>query len=240
MGAGGVLLIATAVGLIAAAVAALVLLGATAFLTRRVTQGRRRGILAAAFFPFACVVWADTVAVFQWVVNESFLHRDPGFGDEWLCPLPNGYALMMIDVTDQGWVFHPKAQVVDGVTEQVNAVDGVRALQVAGRYVLGGSDSQSYQHPEGSNIMDSYFLLDAQTDTRTNFSNYDALHEQAQQLGIALRLEPISVVYSRYRFTWFDVFAGMLLCVPPLVSAWLLCLWIWRLRRTSDAIPVSP
>jgi hypothetical protein len=45
-------------------------------------------------------VWAGTVFVFQAAVNVVFLHRDFGIGDEFDCPLPNGYALSFTDIID--------------------------------------------------------------------------------------------------------------------------------------------
>jgi len=40
----------------------------------------------------------------------------------------------------------------------------------------------------------------------------------AGQLGIRVSLEPIYRVYSRYRFSWFDVFAGALFLGPVLIG----------------------
>ncbi|HEY6369795.1 MAG TPA: hypothetical protein VIX37_04395 [Candidatus Sulfotelmatobacter sp.] len=52
-------------------------------------------------------------------------------GDTWQAPLPNGYQIMMIDVTDQGWVYNPKTQADGDVSERHDAVAGVRNLEVA-------------------------------------------------------------------------------------------------------------
>jgi len=154
MGIGFVLLIWAVAGTILAGIGALLFGGLTSVLTRKVTRGRRRVIIAAGLLPFACLIWAGALFVFQALVNEGVLHRDPGLGDTWHCPLPNGYALMMIDVTDQGWVYNPKTQPGDGVVEQDDAVAGVRIVQIAGRYIAGGSDTRSFQHsgqnPQGS------------------------------------------------------------------------------------------
>src|SRR5579872_2218365 len=137
MGIGFVLLLWAVAGTILAGLGAVILGGATAFFTRRVNKGRRRAVSAAILFPFACLAWAGAVFVVQAIVNESVLHRDPGLGDTWHCPLPNGYMITMIDVTDQGWVYSPKTQGPDGaLAEQEDAIAGVRMLQVAGRYIL--------------------------------------------------------------------------------------------------------
>ena len=235
MGIGFVLLFWAVAGAIAATVGALVLGGATAFITRGAHKGRRRAILAAGLFPFVCLAWAGTVFAFQAVVNETFLHRDAGLGDTWRCPLPNGYALMMIDTTDQGWVYNPKTQPGDAVGEQEDAVSGVRTIQVAGRYILGGSDSKWLGRlGDNSGQVDSFFIMDAQSGKRTTLPSYDALTAEAQRLGIQLKLVPINVLYSKYRFTKFDVFVGLLLCLPPTVATYLLLRWITGVRRTRE------
>jgi len=225
--------------MVVAGIGLLVLGGATAFFTRGVTKDRRKVIVAACLFPFACFAWAGIVFVFQAIVNEGVLQRDLGLGDTWHCPLPNGYRIMMIDVADQGWVYNPKTQhSKSAVGEQEDAVAGVRTVQVAGRYILGGADTSAFAHlGQDSNHVDSYFLLDTQTGKRTQFQSYATLRGAAQRLGIEAKLEPINSVYSRYRFSWFDVFVGFLFCVPPLVGGFLLVRWVLRLRRTRPLIP---
>lgn len=233
MGIGFVLLIWAAVGIVLSGAGALIFGLSAAYLTRGALNGRKRLILTASLFPLACLGWAGAVFIFQAVINETVLHRDAGLGDTWECPLPNGYSLLMIDTTNQGWVYNPKTQSGGGVGEQEDAVGGVRIVQVSGQYVLGGSDSrpiaQSVKNPEQ---VDSYFLLDTQVGKHTKFPSYDALRANAQQLGIALNLQPIADVYGKYRFTWFEVFAGLLTCLPPLVGAVLLVRWVIRVRRT--------
>ena len=180
------------------------------------------------------------VFVFQAIVNETVLHRDAGLGDTWNCPLPNGYALLMIDTTDQGFVYNPQTQPNNVVGEQQDAIAGVRVLQVAGRYILGGSDNRSFERLENhSEQVDSYFLLDTLLGKQSRFPNYEDLRAKAQELGISPNLERVASVYYRYRFTWFDIFVGLVLLVPLLVSALLLLLWILRLRKVSH-IALSP
>jgi hypothetical protein len=238
MGIGFVLLIWAIVGVTVASVGTLVLGGATAYFTRGIQQGRQKAILAGRLFPFYCLAWGGAVFVFQAVINEGVLHRDLGLGDTWHCPLSNGYALMMIDVTDQGWIYNPKTQVGSSVVEKGDTVAGVRTIQLAGPYILGGRDSQWFEHSGQENEqVDSYFLLDTRTGKRSDFSSYDALRGGGLQLGIQLNLKSIYSVYSQYRFTWFDVFAGLLACGPPLAGAWLLVRRILSMRRTRGIVP---
>lgn len=240
MGLGIVLLFWAVVGTVVAAIGGVTLGCATAVLTRGITNGRRRIITAASLFPVVCLGWGGAVFVFQAVVNEGLLHRDLGLGDTWHTPLPNGYQIMMIDVTDQGWVYNPKTQPGDAVGEREDAVSGVRNVQVAGRYILGGTDSKSFEHlGKDINQIDAYFLLDTQLGKQTQFQNYDALRQRAVELGIKPNLQPINSVYSRFRFSWFDIFAGLLFCIPPVIGALALISWIVRLRRTRMLLPLT-
>src|ERR1700741_4352133 len=97
MGIGIVLLFWATIGAVFAGIGAAILGCAAAYLTRGVENGRRRLILTASLFPFLCLGWAAGVFAFQAVLNENALHRDAGLGDSWRCPLPNGYAVLMID-----------------------------------------------------------------------------------------------------------------------------------------------
>lgn len=235
MGIGFVLLIWAVAGAILAGFGAVVLGGITALLTRGVAQGRTRMILVASIFPFLCLGWAGIVFFSQAAVNEFVFHRDPGLGDMWQCPLPDGYALLMIDETEQGWVFNPKTRGWDGVAEGEDSISGVRVLQLSGPYILGGRDSHAYQLASKDEYIESYFLLDTRTGKHESFPAYEALRDQAQQMGIALSMERINVVYSRYRFSWFDILAAVVLLGPPLIFACLLIRWVLRLRKTREA-----
>ena len=238
MGIGFVLLIWAVVGIVVGIIGSAVLGFSTALLTRNVQSGRRRAIVAACLFPFVCLGWGGAVFVFQAIVNEGLLHRDLGMGDTWHAPLPNGYQVLMIDVTDQGWVYNPKTQPGSGVSEQEDAVGGVRNLQIAGRYIIGAADTKALENMGSAhNQVDVYFLLDTQTNKKTQFPNAEALRSRASELGIEPNLQPINGVYSKFRFSWFDVFAGLLFCVPPLIGALFLIGWVVRLRRRRTPLP---
>jgi hypothetical protein len=242
VGIGFVLAAWAIVGTVLAGLAAIVL-GTISYLATRQVQSPRRiaVILTVVVFPFLGLGWAATVFVFQAIINETMLHRDPGAGDAWQCPLPNGYAILMIDEMEHGTVYNPKTQLDDdgvGVGEHDQyAVAGVRKLQIAGKYILGGADSKAFGSPSSTkDRIDEYFLLDTQAGTRSDFSEYGSLSAAAAPLGIHANLEPIATVYSRYRFTWFEVFAGVLFVVPPILAATLLTLWIRRLRRDRASV----
>jgi hypothetical protein len=226
------------VGTVGACITAVFLRGLIAKLTReehgapyKVT--RDRTLKVAMLLPFACLVWAGAVFVFQAFINATYLHRDIGVGDSSYCPFPNGYAIIMIDVDDQGTVYDPKTQLSDdSVADKEDAVSGVRSLQVAGVYIFGAADSKYSEHFAQNNpASDRYFILDTRTGSRTDFTTEAALRDSASKLGISLNLEPIGKVYSRYRFTWFDIAVVLLLVLPPAVALALVARSIFRRRR---------
>ena len=234
MGIGIVLLMWAVVGTVLACVGALIFGATTMFLTRKATKDRTLTLFASIAFPFGCVGWAALLFVVQALVNGT-MHRDVGLGDSWDCPLPNGYAITMIDFTDRGWVYNPKTQ-SGGLSDQDDAVSDVLVLQVAGRYILGGADSRSAQE-QGNDInrVNSYFILDTITGKKTLFSTIDELRGASQPLGIQPNLQPINAVYSKYRFTWFDILVGVLLVVPPIIYFAVLVMRIRRLRQSATA-----
>ena len=240
VGIGIVLAMWTIVGLILASVGAVVLGAMTAFFTRKVRRFRWPTIVAVSAYPFVCLAWAGAVFVFQAAVNEMVLHRDPGLGDTWECPLPNGYALLMIDDRDYGWVYNPDTQTPGAVGEQEDAIAGIAVVQVAGPYILGRVNGKAFQFPEVVNGVvtgvknqrpDSFFLLDTKSGRHESYSNYSDLVTAAQSRSIQTNLEPIAKVYGHYRYTWFDLFAPVLFLTPPTDCAFLLFLWILYLRK---------
>lgn len=239
MGIGFVLLVWTVVGAALASVASLLLGGAVGFLTRdAVSATRKRIIFAARLFPFACLAWAACIFLFQAAINTTLFHSDPGFGDSWNCQLPDGYALLMVDTPDEGVVYNPKTQPMDGtVIDQNDATDRVRVIQISGSYIFGGSGKPVTQSDAENNQVPSYFLLDTLTGKQSTFLTYNALRAEAHRLGVDLDLQPIYAVYSKYRFTWFDLVAALLLFLPPLIFVILLARWTIKLRRTRLIIP---
>jgi len=130
-------------------------------------------------------------------------------------------------------VFNPKTQGWDSVAEGEDSVSGVRVLQLSGPYILGGRDSHAYQFAS-KDYIESYFLLDTRTGKHETFPTYVALRDKAQHLGIDLSMERIGVVYSRYRYTWFEILVAVLLLGPPLIFACLLIQWVLRLRKIRE------
>ena len=238
MGLAFVLVIWLFIGAVLSAAGSIVFGISTAFFTRGVLSGRRLAITYAVSFPFLCTGWVGAVFVFHGIVSETLFDRDFGLGDTWHAPLPNGYHVTMIDVTDYGYISSTQTTSKGAIVEE--DVFGVRTLQVTGTYILGGVDSHASEHWEkGIDHVDNYFLLDTTKGNKTVFPDYDALRRAAQQVGVEPNLEPIYSVYSRFRFTWFGVFSGILLVLPPLIGFSMLVWLILRLRRQRGVPPVG-
>jgi hypothetical protein len=238
MGLGFALLVWAVLGAIAATIGSIFLGTVTFFAVKGTRDSRTRAVTVSAIFPFACLLWVGLVFLFQLFVNTAILGRDPGIGDTWTTSLPNGYAVLMIDVTDHGVVYNPRTQSDDGsVVAQPDAVFHVRRLQVADRYILGSSDTRLNEHSgQVTQYEDSYFLLDTQTDQRTDFPNYGALTAAGAKLGISPNLQPIDAVYGKYQSSWFELFAAALLLLPPLAAGVLLLKWIARVRTEAKSL----
>ena len=238
MGIGMALVFWAIIGIVIATIGACVLGGLSFFLTRRVSRSRWPVVVASCVFPFLCLPWGAVVFGFQAVVNETFLHRDPGLGDAWRCPLPNGYSILMIDETDNGWVYNPRTQPGPGVGEAEDAVSGIQQLQLSGGYVLGDRNDAWGEGNPGQKI--SYFILDTSKGAHASFATKKNFAEAAAKLGVTtIQLEPIDVVYGRYRGTWFDTFAGFLFLVPPLVGFVGLVVWVRRVRKHGRIAQVA-
>jgi hypothetical protein len=226
MGLGFALVFWLVAGTALAAIGGAMLGGIISLLTRGLGESRLPVIRTARLLPFACLVWAGLVFVAQAAVNAGLLHRDVGSGDSWYAPLPNRYQIVFMDVTDQGTV-RPEGS--------YGGIHGVRLLQVSGPYLFGGLDTNAFGHYGDNNTeVDSYFVLDTRTGTRMDEANLNALTLEVSRLGASLHLEPIYKVYSRYRFTWFDVVAGCMLVLPPLAALIALGAWITRLRQNPQ------
>jgi hypothetical protein len=168
------------------------------------------------------------------------MQRDPGIGDVWKTPLPNGYVLMMIDLPDYGWIYNPATQpMLGGVIEREDAIFGVRELQVANRYLANrylalGVDPHVLENFGTDTVAtDSWFLLDTIAGTRGRYASRDDLWKAASAVGVQLSLEPIDRVYWKYRPTPFDRFVRRLFVIPPLLGMTALGLWVILLRRVG-------
>lgn len=236
MGIGCVLLVWVLAGMVIAAIGAFILAFATRRLTKDAVGPRKRAIVFAFIFPFFCLVWTGAVFAFQAYINESFLDRDAGIGDTWHCPLPNGYAITMIDVSDYGWVenerlYPHRAMHVEGE----GIIGGVRLLQVSGAYILGAADSNwssRVTDRKGDSNVSFYFMIDTQAGHRSDFPTRDELGLAASKAALSVDLKPIKSVYIKYRYTWFDLVALILEIVPIVIFAVLLGKLILKLRRT--------
>ena len=236
MGIGIVLIFWAIAGTIVTGIGCAAMAALATFLTRRVTKHRKKTIIAATLFPVACFVWAGALFFAQAIVNTVLLDRDPGLGDGWYCPLPNGYRVEFIDVTDHGWITNPKTQPDGIIAETDDSISGVRQAQVSGQYILGATDSKAFGSRGDEKHVDGYFIIDTKRRAKDKFASMDELKAAAGKLGITVNLEPIYNVYGRYRWSWFDGFIGILFVGVPFVAFVLLMLWVWKLPREGVAV----
>src|SRR5262245_22296350 len=121
------------IGFVFAGLASLVLGTVAKVFQTRTRLTSPKTTLAFAAFPFACLAWVAVVFVFQATINGVLLGRDPGIGDGFECPLPNGYAITAIDTLDEGWICKPKVSSDSVFNDPLgDQVGGVTKMQVAG------------------------------------------------------------------------------------------------------------
>ena len=241
MGIGFVLILYAIALTVAASVGAVVLGLVSKRLTRHAGPKHTRVVFASAALPFLCVAFAGVWFVSYSVINSEVFHRDPLLGDSWETPLPNGYALLMIDTTDQGTVYNPKTQDEGGVVaERPDSIPGVRQLQVSKNLIFGASDSGYFGRlGEDSEFVDTYFELDTSKGTHADFKSLDQLRQQAARDGVSLNLREFQSVFGDYRTTWFDYFAGVILLLVPTAGFLLLARWVWQVHRESPAVDLT-
>ena len=216
MGIGFLLIVGGATGLIAAAIASAILRHRVEVLTSRASTSRDGVLRTAAMLPFACLAWAGFVFAFEATINGIFLGRDPGLGDYSECPLPNGYALRFVDTTTIGDLYRAKRTPDD---PNQRTIENVRLLQLAGTYALAAQDSHARQHfGQDDNQVDQYFLVDMRSGDWETLGTLTGLRSAAQARGIHMSLEPVGSLYFRYRWTWFDLAALILLVAPPIAG----------------------
>lgn len=220
---------------VAASIGAIAFGVASYHLTKQSGPKRKRAVLASIIFPFACEAFAAGWFVAYAITNYTVFHRDPGLGDSWDTPLPNGYALMMIDTTDQGTVYDPKTQRYPGsVGDRDDTEFGVRQLQVSKALIFGARDSGYFSRiGQDSKAVDTFFEIDTINNRRSEFKSLEELRAQAAHEGVTLNLRGFSAVFDDYRWTWFDYLAGSILLLTPAAGFLILAIWIWRLRKAK-------
>lgn len=232
MGLGFVLIFWAAVGITFSVIGGACFSALAAWYTRSVPQLRKRVMLVAGLVPFACFTWMGGVFVFQAVVNEVWLDRDPGLGDGWHAPLPNGYRIDMIDIPTFGYIRKSGSE-LNGMLAPAVA-DDVIQLQVEVNRIFGAIDTKAFDHSGEENYKaDLYFVLDTVQGGLTKFEDVAEFQKAVRSAGYEPKLEPTFDVYYRYRFTWFDWAVLPLFIVPPICGAGALVLWIARVRRSA-------
>jgi 4-amino-4-deoxy-L-arabinose transferase-like glycosyltransferase len=235
MGIGFVLLFYLVVLSIAAGVSSLVLAAATSWYLRTASAGRGRLTTYMAVFPFACVVYAGAWFIAYAAINDIVFHHDPMIGDGWYTDIGNGYAIDMIDVTDQG-VVHP----VNGPEHGLNSPEGltgVRRLQVAGTHIFGSQDVHGFEHlGQDSDEESNFFAIDMPTHHIASFHSENDLAEFAKRTGVTLKLQPIESIYRRFRMNWFEPIAGLALVLPPALAFATLGRQVFKRKRHTAVL----
>lgn len=212
----------------AAAVATMLRGAVKKFVSSDALRGRRAQKFAF-LLPFACVAFWILSFLAYAAINDRVFHRDPGLGDSWYAPIPNGVVLGAIDVPEVGYV---------GTLNGSTLVMDVTRLQVEKAWIAGMYDSAARGF-EGSEAGSSkgFFILDAFSHQRQDFTTAEAFESALGQRGLRSHLRPFDVVYREFRKTWFDDLAVVWMLGVPVVALLALALYIVRARRGSLRFP---
>jgi len=199
--------------------------------------GRQRVVVAvtrALPFFFVSVFAIPLVLVLVIVRKTSF----PGH-----CRLPNGYAIMMVSANETGWVYNARNEDAGkSIAWQKEGVDGVKALQIAGRYILGRRDPRGL--PVEVADLNGYFLVDTQTAVVTNLPTLPQLQYAAAKLGVQLNLNSVYDVYCRYTPMRFARFLTAAIVLLSIVFLLLLMRWLLQMRSVptlnTPALDMKP
>src|SRR5438105_12419257 len=156
----GIVLIVYFIALsIAAVISSGILLALTFWYLRGVQHKPKWILVLVVAFPFICEAYAGGWFIGYAGTNDIVFHHDPMLGDGWYTDIGNGYAIDMIDVTDQGTV-HPTGGPDRGLNDP-KGVSGVRRLQVAGPRIFGSQDLHGFEHlGQNSTEESSFFAID--------------------------------------------------------------------------------
>ncbi len=217
-----------------------------ALLTVRVRVGQKRALSIARVLPalgFAYLFLCILIFSF-WSTARG---RDWGWGDTWDTPILGNYHLMMIDVTDQGTIYDradpnvfQNGSVMGGGPAQKNVIFGVRRFEVRPPFLLGEASPNTFTESPTTPPQTIFFVLDTRDNSREDAPNLAALQARARQMpGGPLQLQPVNVIYKRFRYTWPDLIPVLLFTIPPLVALLWLTRALLRLRRKREPLLAS-
>lgn len=222
-------------GVVCAGIVSVLGFGIGALLTRGVERGRGSFLAVTALFPFLCVAWMAVAYLGHSVANVLVFDRSVRGGDEFDCPLPNGYALYLEKGSlEVGTLYRPTGWPrwrngwEDGIRD-------VRLLQLANGYVLGGRGRRLVETPEaGDRIVAAYFLLDTRSGRKTEFETLPELEQAAERVGLRPQLQTVGEVYAVHARTWFDGALIWILLLPLAPAVFGMFRWLGRLRARRE------
>ena len=182
---------------------------------------------SAAFLhalPIATVIVSLLAAVA--VLPDSF--DEVGFSKP--CHLTGNYSLMMVDAESPGWVYKDMNG-FQNIDWNRDGIDGVKSLQIAGNYIVGGRDSHGFQK---NAVVNEYFLIDTDTSTLRRFATWSQLEAAVTPIEIHVQLKPAISLYanSQQSPSWGLI---VLICALGALCLGLFFSWIKKLNTLRDS-----
>ena len=194
MSIGCVLAFGAIAGTIAAIGAACVLTLIVFLIRRRRTSIRWWWLVIAAALPFVLLAYAGGAFSAYALWCETVRGVDPGIGDLWLVPLPNGWRFAMIDTPEEGYLTSRSG-------EQIHP--GITRIGVRGDYVFGQDG-------------DTYFFIDTKSERDETLTAESDLLRKMRTIGATRDdLDAAVMFYGWRRWTIADALAAIVMAIPP-------------------------
>jgi hypothetical protein len=237
-----------AIGLAAAAIVAILLVfwGKRYISADTNAADRQRFILACGIAPFTGLLWILLVFVAYSYANDWFFHRDDGLSTNPHAPLPNRYIVGSVDY-HEGYILSPGHRMNGFPHNGKDCIAQVLNMQVTNDYILG----TQFAWPT---VDISYFIWDLRTHDQFYFKSLVEFRAAADKRGLwiatvpnetwvspniqspvdkqGIRVDLVSYwdFYQKYRRTWFDRFAVLLMIAGQFAILILLARWGSKIR----------
>lgn len=189
----------------------------------------RKGRKFSAAFLHALPIATAIVSLLAAVAVLTDSSDEVGFSKP--CHLTGNYSLMMVDAESPGWVYKD-TNGFQNIDWNRDGIDGVKSLQIVGKYIVGGRDSRGFQK---NAVVNQYFLIDTDTSTLRRFDTWSQLESVVTPMGIHVQLKPATSLYanSQRSPSWGLI---VLICALGALCLGLFFRWIKKLStlRASE------
>lgn len=223
----GVIELFARVALVLVGLGALLLVLVGAWIAGIPRKGREFSTAFLHVLPLATVLLISLGVVAELADPEDVRFSQP-------CHLAGNYSLMMVDAESPGWVYKD-TNGFQNINWNRDGIDGVKSLQINGKYIVGGRDARGFQK---NAIVNEYLLIDTDTLLLTRFATRSQLESAVTSLGIRVQLKPAYDIYSENQQPE-SVVLEVVACILGVLSLGLFFLWARKLKSLRPTAVVA-